>query len=1848
MVPNPGDSSTESTCQSKRGGRLDERMDEDDWEEEKMNEAKHLKLISDELRAKGCPLFGGKYCDRLPKDIREKAGALEARLDSLISGSVASPFKSDTRDELRLLIAQGLTTAAFKDKMKKYDFSLKCNAVWSADAIAYRCNTCAFSPCMSLCSSCFKNSNHDGHDFNRFFSQAGGACDCGDVDVLNESGFCFRHGPNARRPPVPSPDIVSLGEFIIPKLFVRLFLCFRGWTRQYNACKDGSSRESFSNHLVNRAHILIELIQELVDCGGPIRDVIIGNLLDRQLYHDLNKRSSDDDMRDHDRSPDFSLDWRTRDLFLEDLQSLKPIVDSDQTNACYDPECLLDELIFWMVRLIFPQIIINLCLSLLSDVQYRDVFAKRFFSLYLCIADILVDFSKSEGDSAIYAIGSRIIHISVQILSSEAQCLKLDDEINLKDKIILSAYGVLKTGVQKSTVTQALEYFYENTPPPTNDDKLFKWFVYSVGDANNPLRKASYWTLVNDLQNLLTHGEIARRFFRDKKSMGNYVALIAPMQGMNLNYRVIAGNHLEYDAAHPYQLAFHLEWEVSAVNMFNTLAALTVETECMNTYLLHWKTILEEWFNAIGLTKNDVCIQPYCVSYHIPLHRHLSAGILRCIELPAFISCLNILIEDEDFLRKAVFHPLRIHVCRAEASAGMWARNGNAVRNQAFYYALTNYNIAFLDCDITLIKFIACFVDTEWFIEIVSTAFYVDDCLVLCGFLLDDIVLLPQKRRIVTRKEWVDFLIDGILRFLLDIMVIKWNMDGNVSNSLENEIVAALAVSDLTHSKLKAAIPERGSRPFVDDKVFDSTLEKLAVYCEPDQGSHIEQGVYMLTVESWQTLFDPVFCRMRTSTPREYNDALMRSENIERNLPKHSTVTTVTRSGDHLWIPYRLYSFDNIWIARSARFLVTPSFFNLLHRILYTYVEHQQLNEAIFQTTVYFLTLMVKFVTSKQFSCFAEEKSKLPSSVQEILSGQRNPVSAILSVFTDFADFGGRQMPSVITLLLEYLRKMNNENAISAEHDHFMAHCISKQLSLVPVSLDFISGYAIDYIGRLFCLLHHNCEKIRDVLDKFIAEHQVEMLKSDKLEKKHCGDSPSKLAHRSAAKRRQEALMIAHKKKNAILMKKLMAKEGLTQTQMDAMDTTENSPVRYYRCPICNDTTASTLADPIGLMSRIVVNYAVEHSLPEDCPSLSLMEIGEKGVHTNRMMLKIFSASRRSLLQTRFPKYADLIQAPTGIEVRTCGHYAHVGCYKAYVQTLLESPPPSLDPLEARMEISCPLCRAPVHTLLPLAPDTGVERIRPGVSYQENNYAELAKEVERLINTDSSHMQGNEESKFLAYQQLFLNFTSLCHKWTIYRGNFSESTPRRGQIFAFGLAKGNLERNLLLSESNFSDRYCRELPAEHIIYGARHQGIKRDISFIIYQWRQLVFGFHQKQPSVENALEEQYAEHLTPNDSDILASSTVEAKVAKMRMNQEIELETGTPMVMFDLKTTLIRISSYIITSDSLTNEDKKSLLSFVYQVILYAGIVRTAIVAALHMPLSQLGRTESLKLSNEVFTLAVKNVINRLFSRHLKAENILLEDGDEVDFEKALHYTCADLSRLTAQLWHECGIYKCDQDYCISRATFMEIYKLLTNNDELSLKFLPYAHIEKWVDAVLRWISCKNFIEDLHKEPLGWRRFTLLTLPKSYDDLFARFFGVPCIACGLVPRMPFICLLCGQLSCLDSCCTTSATETISANEVERHALICSSGVGCFLSLNTSLIVIVCNRKAALWGSVYLDAHGEEDRNLRRGKPLFLSKRRIEKLTADWMMQSFEHLIVNFFNFDDLISYLRDAHYMLQ
>ncbi|KHJ86848.1 hypothetical protein OESDEN_13389 [Oesophagostomum dentatum] len=88
----------------------------------------------------------------------------------------------------------------------------------------------------------------------------------------------------------------------------------------------------------------------------------------------------------------------------------------------------------------------------------------------------------------------------------------------------------------------------------------------------------------------------------------------------------------------------------------------------------------------------------------------------------------------------------------------------------------------------------------------------------------------------------------------------------------------------------------------------------------------------------------------------------------------------------------------------------------------------------------------------------------------------------------------------------------------------------------------------------------------------------------------------------------------------------------------------------------------------------------------------------------------------------------------------------------------------------------------------------------------------------------------------------------------------------------------------------------------------------------------------------------------------------------------------------------------------------------------------------------------------------------------------------------------------------------------------------------------------------------------------------------------------------------------------------------------------CGGDACCFIALNSSLIVVVREGLAAVWGSVYLDAHGEEDRNLRRGKPLFLSARRVDCLRSDWAEQEFERTGATWSTMAGLQQLLKDAH----
>ena len=92
------------------------------------------------------------------------------------------------RYAIRVLKNKIFWTAIILQDLQQFDDSKVCGRVWKHNFLAYRCKTCALSPCMSLCNECFHLGDHKGHDYNMFRSQAGGACDCGDENVLLPSG----------------------------------------------------------------------------------------------------------------------------------------------------------------------------------------------------------------------------------------------------------------------------------------------------------------------------------------------------------------------------------------------------------------------------------------------------------------------------------------------------------------------------------------------------------------------------------------------------------------------------------------------------------------------------------------------------------------------------------------------------------------------------------------------------------------------------------------------------------------------------------------------------------------------------------------------------------------------------------------------------------------------------------------------------------------------------------------------------------------------------------------------------------------------------------------------------------------------------------------------------------------------------------------------------------------------------------------------------------------------------------------------------------------------------------------------------------------------------------------------------------------------------------------------------------------------------------------------------------------------------------------------------------------------------------------------------------------------------
>ncbi|KAK1271492.1 hypothetical protein QJS04_geneDACA021621 [Acorus gramineus] len=88
-----------------------------------------------------------------------------------------------------------------------------CGSVWGDKDLAYQCQTCEKDPTCAICVPCFRNGDHKDHDYFMIHTR-GGCCDCGDETAWKREGFCSAHKGVEQIQPLPEEVVDSMGPVL--------------------------------------------------------------------------------------------------------------------------------------------------------------------------------------------------------------------------------------------------------------------------------------------------------------------------------------------------------------------------------------------------------------------------------------------------------------------------------------------------------------------------------------------------------------------------------------------------------------------------------------------------------------------------------------------------------------------------------------------------------------------------------------------------------------------------------------------------------------------------------------------------------------------------------------------------------------------------------------------------------------------------------------------------------------------------------------------------------------------------------------------------------------------------------------------------------------------------------------------------------------------------------------------------------------------------------------------------------------------------------------------------------------------------------------------------------------------------------------------------------------------------------------------------------------------------------------------------------------------------------------------------------------------------------------------------
>ncbi|TMS35319.1 hypothetical protein L596_002749 [Steinernema carpocapsae] len=710
-----------------------------------------------------------------------------------------------------------------------------------------------------------------------------------------------------------------------------------------------------------------------------------------------------------------------------------------------------------------------------------------------------------------------------------------------------------------------------------------------------------------------------------------------------------------------------------------------------------------------------------------------------------------------------------------------------------------------------------------------------------------------------------------------------------------------------------------------------------------------------------------------------------------------------------------------------------------------------------------------------------------------------------------------------------------------------------------------ICGNGIHYIGRLFCLAYRSGDlKLKKAIDK--------VLECGAASREESPDSETdRTARRLVMKRKQQEIMANLSKKNARLLKQMERQEdaNTSGTGME-VDSPESEETEQF-CSLCKAAGNYTQGSTNLLGSFAYVAGSPAYMLAMGCEDEELLD--EECTGKTRVMYakqKANMCSEKRILNVL--SLHSVIGFPSA-EIRSCGHLVHLRCYETYMrdtveparqrnsnrfragryQVTLRDNPTAREP--------CPICRQQYNSFLPI--------------------------VEPIHGVGLSESHGEERTS----------------------GELMASLMRSVKYFEpirYSSAEKNYFRSLI--------RLCKEVVITFKLMGSVEASLLAVIENGITLRR---FGYKDlnRRALVCGALAPLMATNL--KNVDITNTRRFLSTLFYPMFGPRGKNRLRVPTLFFHMKTMFLRGLCFIGTDKSCSRNESVAKVMLLFKHVLYATLTKTIVlyirgekVTNVEKLLEEvnllLGTLKGVPV--EVYGNVVAAVLDyeRLRSRELPLSVVTEERSHKLynadELFKILESTTQDLVHFTLSFLHFSNLKHFEHmpSYSLSNDELFELLNGLYLQDfSFEKKF-----VSDWIGHYLEVPEVGEIDLDV-QEPLVWKNRTLIDLDNNFDDIFKYNYNRECLNCDRVSKNPMVCLVCGTLVCIEY--VERSRET---SELISHVKSCTSGNCCFLSILTSLIVIVQNYEYSIWGSVYLDNHGEEDRQLKRGRPLFLNKNR--------------------------------------